>query len=71
MENQNPEIRRLMDAIPLPASEKEILDVASAHNRLCKCEVCLKWWRLMTDESETDFGPFTKAEVYPTTQGPT
>ncbi len=64
MEGQNPNIRALMDKIPLPADTKQVLDVGSSHKHSCKCEVCLKWWKHMTDREDTDFGPFTRDEVH-------
>jgi hypothetical protein len=59
-------LRELKEALgrTLPPGVREDLDVGSAHDRLCKCEVCLRWWRHMTTKDDDDFGPFTKEEVH-------
>lgn len=64
MEGQNPNIRALMDAIPLPQATKDILDAGSTHKHKCRCDVCRQWWRAMTSRDEMDFGPFTRDEVH-------
>ena len=50
---------------PITPRERDVLDAASNHSYLCRCDLCLAWWALMGPNGGEPgkYGPFSRAEV--------
>ena len=54
----------LANLLDIPQDEVNILLTGGDHPYSCRCDACLKMWRLIGPDPDTErYGPFTEQEI--------